>query len=111
MSVNIIAASLRCSVLSEGTKGLEQNVAGRKQRSVQGESRTPRDSSYPTRNVKASQCCQHFLNPFADSPSAGSDRRNGCAELMGSCFLRSAPAEGPGSKFRNPEPGWRQSQS
>src|SRR6266699_242923 len=40
MSVNMMAASLRCSVFSDGTDGLEQIVAGRKQQSVQGESGT-----------------------------------------------------------------------
>jgi hypothetical protein len=38
MSANMIAASLRCSVFSDGMKGLEQIVAERKQQSVHAES-------------------------------------------------------------------------
>jgi hypothetical protein len=68
MSVNMMAANLRCSVFSDGTQGLEQFVAGRKQQSVQGGPRTLGNSSHLTWSLKLRKCSSRVARLMPDLP-------------------------------------------
>jgi hypothetical protein len=60
MSVNMMAASLRCSVFSDGTKALNQIVAGRKQQT--------KDTEEFTRRAKLRKCSSSVTRLMPASP-------------------------------------------